>query len=253
MTTSTTQPTASPTSPTSPTASPTGTASPGDTTARRGSTRSRTGLAAVAVLAVVALAGCGSEDASRAEDPGTGSASGAAAGLTDVATYAPDPEDAYTVLEQPTLQPGEPVPAPRGKVVLTITGGTTHNDGDALSLDLDLLDRMGSVTMEVDDSMATGGRQRFSGPLLSYVLEVAGATEGSTLHTVAINDYEVDIPMEDVRTLPVLLATRMGNRTMSVAQYGPTRVVYPTDQYDLDGAVYEPRWIWQLSSVDVRP
>ncbi len=34
-------------------------------------------------------------------------------------------------------------------------------------------------------------------------------------------------------------------------RYGPTRVVYPTDQFDLDPVVYDPRWIWQLTSIEV--
>lgn len=249
MTTSTTPPTATPTALT--TAVHTAGSTRASRDSRQGSTRSRIGLALAALLAGAVLAGCGSDEASTTGDAAADG--NPVAGTADGATYAPDPEGAYTVLEQPTLHPGDRIPVPRGKVVLSITGGTTHNDGDALSLDMDLLDRMGSVAMEVDDSMATGGRERFSGPLMSYVLQVAGATEGSTLHTVAINDYEVDIPMEDVRTLPVLLATRMDDEPMSVADYGPTRVVYPTDQYDLDGAVYEPRWIWQLDSIDVRP
>jgi hypothetical protein len=38
---------------------------------------------------------------------------------------------------------------------------------------------------------------------------------------------------------------------MSVAHYGPIRVIYPTTGYNLDPTVYDPRRIWQLSTVDV--
>jgi hypothetical protein len=36
-----------------------------------------------------------------------------------------------------------------------------------------------------------------------------------------------------------------------VERYGPTRVVYPTDGVDLDPTVYDPRWIWQLKTIEV--
>ena len=38
---------------------------------------------------------------------------------------------------------------------------------------------------------------------------------------------------------------------MTVAHYGPLRVIYPTTGYDLDPTVYDPRRIWQLSAIDV--
>jgi hypothetical protein len=39
---------------------------------------------------------------------------------------------------------------------------------------------------------------------------------------------------------------------MSVANYGPLRIVYPTTGYDLDPTVYDPRWIWQLSAIELK-
>ena len=55
----------------------------------------------------------------------------------------------------------------------------------------------------------------------------------------------------ELRRESKLLATRLDGEPMSVAHYGPTRIVYPTAGYDLDPTVYDPRWIWQLSSIDV--
>ena len=49
----------------------------------------------------------------------------------------------------------------------------------------------------------------------------------------------------------MLLATRLDGEPMEVAHYGPTRIIYPTAGYDLNPTVYDPRWIWQLSSIDV--
>jgi hypothetical protein len=154
-------------------------------------------------------------------------------------------------VDEATLRPGDPVPPPEGRVVLVIRGGTTTNVGNALELDLEQLEAMGTVAYEVDDAQATGEQAEFSGPLLRTVLAVAGA-EGRTIHAVALNDYTVDVPMSDAEDLPLMLATRMNGETMSVAGYGPTRFVYPTDDPALDEATYGPRWIWQVRSLAVR-
>jgi hypothetical protein len=194
----------------------------------------RSALAAsLVVLGVTVLAGCGTqaEDATaRVESPA----------LTRTGERTSD-----------ALEPGDKVPPPSGKVVLVVRGGTTTNVGDELRLDLDQLDALTSVEYAVDDRLATGRRVTFSGPLVRTLLDLAGAEDATTMHTVALNDYAVDIPVSDAEDLPLMLATRMDGRRMSVARYGPTRFVYPTDGYGLDPVVYEPRWIWQLRSIEV--
>lgn len=149
------------------------------------------------------------------------------------------------------LEPGDKVPPPSGKVVLVVRGGTTTNVGGELRLDLDQLEALPSVEYAVDDRLATGRRVTFSGPLVRTILDLAGAGDATVMHVAALNDYVVDVPISDAHDLPLMLATRMDGRRMSVARYGPTRFVYPTDGYGLDPIVYEPRWIWQLRSIEV--
>ncbi len=184
-------------------------------------------------------------------------ACGSAAGQPDAAGPSPQPAAAShpsTAAAAPraTLRPGDPVPPPKGRVVLRIKGGRVHNVGNVLALDLDQLDAMGTVHYVADDAQATGRRATFSGPLVRTVLQVAGVTGARTMHTIALNDYAVDVPVSDAEDLPLMLATRMDGRRMSVANYGPTRFIYPTSGYHLSKAVYDPRWIWQLATVVVR-
>lgn len=49
----------------------------------------------------------------------------------------------------------------------------------------------------------------------------------------------------------LLVATSVNGERMSVERYGPTRIVYPYASGELDPAVYDPRWIWQLASIEV--
>lgn len=151
-----------------------------------------------------------------------------------------------------SLHPGDPIPPPQGKPVLTFRGTPTTNVGNTLQFDLATLEKFDSVSYRAYDRQGEGRELTFSGPLLGTLLKAAGVTEYKSLHCLALNDYAVDIPASDIDTLPVLLATRADGKQMSVAHYGPTRVVYPTEGFDLPGFRYDPRWIWQLAVIDVQ-
>lgn len=150
----------------------------------------------------------------------------------------------------PKIRPGDTIAKPTGPVVLTVKGGTVHNVGNTLQLDLAQLESMGTVSYSVNDGQATGRRATFSGPLVRTVLAVAGAS-GTSMAAAALNDYTVNVPVSDAKSLPLMLATRMDGKPMTVADYGPTRFIYPTEGYHLKKAVYDARWIWQLASLTI--
>lgn len=166
----------------------------------------------------------------------------------------PTATPAYTILSEAELLTESTVPVPEGDVVLTITGNITHtNVEDTLQLDMATLEQLQMVEYSVEDKMALGRVASFQGVLLSDVLDLAGMSEDAeVLYTIAINDYTVEIPVEDVRNYPVLVATRADNERMSIENYGPIRIIYPYEAYDLDPITYDPRWIWQLVQIDVR-
>jgi hypothetical protein len=139
-----------------------------------------------------------------------------------------------------------------GPVVLTVTGRFRTGAQGPRQLDIQSLNAMPQVECSVDDRLAEGHQVTFRGVLLSTMLTAIGADPSSTLHTSALNDYAVDLPVSDIRDLPVLLATSADGASMSVANYGPLRIIYPTTGFDLDPTIYDPRRIWQISSIDVR-
>lgn len=192
-------------------------------------------LLATLLAATLVVAGCSSSTSEDSTEP----------------TAAERP---YRVLTEPTIQPGDLVPPPTGKVVLSLRNVPTTNVGRTLQFDLATLDRLGTVSYTVFDRQAEGRDVRFSGPLLRTVLKVAGVdlTKEQTLRCLALNDYAVDVPTGDAVKFPVLLATRADGKRMSVAHYGPTRFIYPTHGFNLDKTVYDPRWIWQLDQIVVR-
>jgi hypothetical protein len=189
----------------------------------------RATLAAVGLSLALGLSGCGHDPA---------------------ATTAP--AHPWHVVSAGSITPGDAVPAPTGTVVLTLTGTKVTNVDDELRLDLDLLDSLGVVEYSVFDHQAEGRDVSFSGPLLRDLLDVAGVAHTATLHCLALNDYDVDVPASDAWDYPVLLATRADDARMDVEHYGPTRLVYPTRGFELDETVFDPRWVWQLKTIEVR-
>lgn len=141
---------------------------------------------------------------------------------------------------------------PSGPVLLSITGRIGQpNAAQRADFDLAMLDALPQHEV-VTRTPWFKTERRFSGPLLRDVLAAAGA-RGKTLGAVALNDYKVEIPVEDTLAFRVLLATRLDGKTMAVRDKGPLFIVYPyDDSADLRSERYYNRSAWQLRSLDVR-
>ena len=143
----------------------------------------------------------------------------------------------------------ETLPKPAGPVLLDVTGtiGTTNSDGKA-SFDLEMLEAIGKATT-VTTTAWTEGRATFEGVLLSKLMERVGAT-GKTAVTIALNDYKVDIPVEDFSRYPVILAYRMNGERLKIRDKGPLWVIYPQDDFpDLKTKQTQAKWVWQVKEI----
>ena len=141
---------------------------------------------------------------------------------------------------------------PRGEVVLTVTGRITEtNAGAAATFDMAMLEALPGRATETETPW-TKGKVKFEGPLGAALLDQLGAT-GTTLKITALNDYVVEVPMEDFRKWPVILATRKDGKPMPVRDKGPIFVIYP---FDLDRSLYNEkifsRSAWQVKSIEVQ-
>ncbi|HEX6756324.1 MAG TPA: molybdopterin-dependent oxidoreductase [Mycobacteriales bacterium] len=150
-----------------------------------------------------------------------------------------------------SLKPGQPVPTPTGKPVLTLTGKVSaRNRGPTVAFDLAALERIGLVHARLHDPWEKRDIE-VRGIRLGDLLAVAGAGANATgLHITALDDYQVDLGMADVRAGGILLATSTGDgRPIEVHDGGPTRVVF------LDGVpagANADQWIWSLKTIEVR-
>lgn len=151
----------------------------------------------------------------------------------------------------PALAGAGPLPEPTGPVVLTVTGAiaNTNRDGAAV-FDIAMLDALPGRSAKITTPWYETD-QTFSGPLLSAVLDAVGGT-GSALTVRAVNDYSSELPVTDVTGYPVILASRVGGKTLSVREKGPLFVIYP---FDLSPELYDEthfgRSVWQVTTIDV--
>jgi hypothetical protein len=136
-----------------------------------------------------------------------------------------------------------------GETVLTLT--SKANAKFVKTYDMEGLEALG-LSKIITTTSWTDGPITFEGVKLVDVL-AASKLEGGELHATAINDYAVDIPMSDAAKYPVIIATKMNGERMSVRDKGPLWVIYPRDDFaELMDETHNFKWIWQLTSIEVR-
>jgi hypothetical protein len=163
-------------------------------------------------------------------------------------------DQAYTSVSEPSLAAGDAIPAPEGRKVLTVSGmisGT--NMGDTAVFDAATLERLGIVGYTTETAWSDNPIA-FEGVLFSSLLNVVGADAGATtLKITALNDYAIEIPIEDARELATVLALKADGAYMSVRDKGPLWLVYSrhiNSEFGTDK--YNARWIWQIATIEVK-
>jgi hypothetical protein len=176
-----------------------------------------------------------------------------AAMLAACSPTAANPTPAYRVVSEGSLAAGDSVPVPSGDVILTVTGkiGTSNVD-DSIQMDIATIESLSQVDYTLIDPFETV-ETTFRGVLMSELLDLwQVADDATSLNIVALNDYAIDVPISDLRTYPVIFAMQANGDYMPVSTRGPAMLVYPYGEYELDTAVYNDFWIWQIKSIDVR-
>jgi hypothetical protein len=152
-------------------------------------------------------------------------------------------------------QPGhaaEPLAKPSGPVILTVTGAiTATNAPGRAEFDQKMLEGLGIASLATSSDW-TDGKPVFEGVPARKLLEAVGA-HGKTASAIALNDYVVDIPIDDFTKYPVLLAMRRNGQALTPRDKGPIWIVYPRDDYpELRDPKINDRWIWQLKAIEVK-
>ena len=159
---------------------------------------------------------------------------------------------ALTALAAFWSRPAQALDAPTGKVILTLTGSLTQtNDNGTAAFDLALLQTLPQHSFSTRTPWYPQPR-KFSGVLLRDLLAAVGG-RADVVRAMALNDYRVDIPGDDLARHNVMLAYLLDDQPMAVRDKGPLVVIYPfDDKPELRTAVHYSRAIWQLRSLEVR-
>jgi hypothetical protein len=156
----------------------------------------------------------------------------------------------YTVVTAATLQPGAMIPQPKEEVILTVNGkiGATTGDG-IIAMDRSAIEGVGVVEYSVQDPFENR-EIVYRGVLMRDLLKLWQVAEDvKTIRLIALNDYQIDIPIEDFYQYPVLYAMQADGVYMEPDYQGPAMLVYPIDDYKFDLITIKRRWIWQIKQI----
>lgn len=158
----------------------------------------------------------------------------------------------YDVVSPAVFTPGDPIPAPAGEVVLTLSGDiSVTNSGESLVMDMETIEKLGLVEYTVDDPWAET-KVTYTGVLLSDLKKYSGMSNAATsIAMTALDDFTVDISVADIDRWPIMLATRTNGEYMDIENAGPTRIIFPYHTGTFDLETYNKFWIWNLKSMDV--
>ena len=123
-------------------------------------------------------------------------------------------------------------------------------DGQSHVLSLSELDEMEQIEFATN-SIWTDRKFLYSGVSLQKLLERLGA-QGSGLRMIALNDYSIKFPIEDLEENAPIIATRIDGETMTVRDKGPYWVIFPFDgspKYRTE--THYARSVWQLQRIEV--
>jgi len=156
-------------------------------------------------------------------------------------------------LALPSASVAEPLATPTGEVILEMGGAVSITNGDGVArFDLPLLDALPQRETRTNTPWYDGVHV-FSGPTFTDLLAAVGA-EGSTLRVTAINDYAVEMPIAELTSHPVILATRLDGEEMSIRDKGPLFVIFPFDEApELVNELSFSRSVWQVRQIEVLP
>ena len=141
--------------------------------------------------------------------------------------------------------------APKGKVVLTVTGTLTKpNHGKDAAFSMEMLEKLPQKSF-ITKTPWYPKAVTFTGPLLRDVLAAAGAS-GKQISARALDDYRTLLPMSDAQNFDVILARQIDGKSLSIREKGPLFIVFPYDSKpELQGQVYLDRSAWQLKSLTI--
>jgi len=141
---------------------------------------------------------------------------------------------------------------PSESPILVMAGNITKtNKGQRALLDRPMLETMSGTKIKTQTPWYAG-EVEFEGISFPRLLKELGAT-GEKLVITALDDYSVELLIEDLTKNEAILAMKRDGKYLSVSDKGPLFVVYPYDSKpELRNEKYYTKSIWQVRRIEVR-
>ena len=98
----------------------------------------------------------------------------------------------------------------------------------------------------------TDGVHSFVGVSLFDLVQELGVENSKAITAKAVNDYAVDIPMDDIVEGGPILAYLMNGEEMPLREKGPLWIVYPYDSNaNYRSEMTYARSVWQLDQIEI--
>lgn len=138
------------------------------------------------------------------------------------------------------------LPAPQGRVILTVEGNiAVRNRPETAEFDLAGFEAIGTETLATATPWHAEQLQYGGVPTRRFVEALQAG--GREMKAVALNDYAVTVPFDDLVNTGAFFATRVGGEALRVRDKGPIWLIYPWSQRpELDTRVHHGRSIWQI-------
>jgi hypothetical protein len=148
--------------------------------------------------------------------------------------------------------PAQALEPPKGSVILEVRGNITEtNAPGAARFDLAMLKALGTVTVTTGTPWTDKATQ-YEGVEGAAILKAVGA-KGATLAARAINDYEIEVPVEDLMQKGVFFAYSADGKRLTTRDKGPLWLLYPfDDRPELKVETNYSRSIWQVKVIEVK-
>ena len=144
------------------------------------------------------------------------------------------------------------LPAPTGRVLLTIEGNIANTNAEGKAeLDRAMLEQIGLVDVETWTPF-TEGSSVWRGVPLRALLDYVGGT-GDKLEVSALDLYTIEMPTSDADEHGAFIALYKDGKALRVRDKGPAWILYPfVSDPSLDNEVIAGRCVWQLATLRVR-
>ena len=137
------------------------------------------------------------------------------------------------------------------EVVVEVSGNITPPNGsDVLYITREVIESLPQATITTSNHI-TSVPVKYRGPLFTDLLTSVSA-KGDTVIVTAWDDYLAEIPIVDLKTYGVILATHEDGEQLSIENRGPLFVVFPFDHFpDIRNDLYYNKSVWQIKSIEV--